>query len=91
MPGRRTPRTFIKRVRNRLYRPWSLAIVATLLSASFLLALSVPVVMQQVHQRERERMSVDGERLLERLEQLFTQLRRGLDDLNKQPLRECSH
>lgn len=90
MPGRRTPRTFIKRVRNRLYRPWSLAIVATLLSASFLLALSVPVVMQQVHQRERERMSVDGERLLERLEQLFTQLRRGLDDLNKQPLRECS-
>ena len=36
--------------------------------------------------REREQMSVHGERLLERLEQLFNQLRKGLDDLNNQEL-----
>ncbi|WP_332726934.1 EAL domain-containing protein [Pseudomonas sp. ESBL9] len=87
--GRLTLRTFTNSLRNALYRPWSLAILATLLSASLLLALSVPIAMHQVQMREREQMSVHGERLLERLEQLFNQLRKGLDDLNNQPLRDC--
>ena len=87
--GRLTLRTFTKSLRNALYRPWSLAILATLLSASLLLTLSVPIAMHQVQMREREQMSVHGERLLERLEQLFNQLRKGLDDLNNQPLRDC--
>jgi sensor c-di-GMP phosphodiesterase-like protein len=46
--------------------------------------------MHQVQQRESEQMNAQGQRFLERLEQLFGQLREGLDVLEAQPLRECN-
>lgn len=76
-------------LRSWFYRPWTLAIVAAALSAVLLLAGSLGVALRQVQQRESEQMNSQGERFLERLEQLFGQLREGLDDLEVQPLRGC--
>ena len=76
-------------LRSWFYRPWTLAIVAAALSAVLLLAGSLGVALRQVQQRESEQMNSQGERFLERLEQLFGQLREGLDDLEAQPLRGC--
>lgn len=76
-------------LRSWFYRPWSLAILAAALSAALLLAGSLGVAQRQVQQRESEQMNAQGERFLERLEQLFGQLREGLDDLEAQPLRNC--
>ncbi|RON05577.1 cyclic diguanylate phosphodiesterase [Pseudomonas brassicacearum] len=76
-------------LRSWFYRPWSLAILAAALSAALLLAGSLGVALRQVQQRESEQMNAQGERFLERLEQLFGQLREGLDDLEAQPLRSC--
>ncbi|MCE4054575.1 EAL domain-containing protein [Pseudomonas sp. Au-Pse12] len=83
MPAARAP------LRTWFYRPWSLAIVAAALSAVVLLLGSVGLAMHQVQQRESEQMNAQGQRFLERLEQLFGQLREGLDVLEAQPLREC--
>ena len=76
-------------LRSWLYRPWSLAILAAALSVALLLAGSLGVALRQVQLRESEQMNSQGERFLERLEQLFGQLREGLDDLEAQPLRGC--
>ncbi len=76
-------------LRSWFYRPWSLAILAAALSAALLLAVSLGVALRQVQQRESEQMNAQGERFLERLEQLFGQLRESLDDLEAQPLRSC--
>ncbi|WP_339547141.1 EAL domain-containing protein [Pseudomonas sp. RA_35y_Pfl2_P32] len=76
-------------LRSWFYRPWSLAILAAALSVSLLLAGSLGVALRQVQLRESEQMNSQGERFLERLEQLFGQLREGLDDLEAQPLRGC--
>lgn len=76
-------------LRSWFYRPWSLAILAAALSVALLLAGSLGVALRQVQQRESEQMNSQGERFLERLEQLFGQLREGLDDLEAQPLRGC--
>ncbi|SFW83453.1 sensor c-di-GMP phosphodiesterase, contains CSS-motif sensor and EAL domain [Pseudomonas sp. NFACC09-4] len=72
-----------------LHRPLFLAMVAAALSTALLLAASLFVVVQQVKQRESDQMNAQGERFLQRLEQLFGQLREGLDDLQTQPLRGC--
>ncbi len=76
-------------LRSWFYRPWSLAILAAALSVALLLAGSLGVTLRQVQQRESDQMNSQGERFLERLEQLFGQLREGLDDLEAQPLRGC--
>ncbi|POA22871.1 cyclic diguanylate phosphodiesterase [Pseudomonas sp. FW300-N1A1] len=76
-------------LRNWFHRPWSLAMLAAALSAAFLLAGSLGLALRQVQLRESEQMNAQGERFLERLEQLFGQLREGLDDLEAQPLRGC--
>ncbi|WP_347903040.1 EAL domain-containing protein [Pseudomonas purpurea] len=76
-------------VHSWFYRPWSLAMMAAVLSAVLLLAVSLGVALHQVQQRESEQMNAQGKRFLERLEQLFGQLREGLDDLEAQPLRGC--
>ena len=73
-----------------LHRPLFLATMAAALSTVLLLAGSLFVVVQQIQQRESEQMNAQGERFLQRLEQLFGQLREGLDDLQNQPLRGCS-
>lgn len=77
-------------LRSWFYRPWLLAMLAAVLSAALLLMASLSVALHQVQQRESAQMNAQGERFLERLEQLFGQLREGLDELEGQPLRGCS-
>lgn len=77
-------------MRSWFYRPWSLALMAAAFSAILLLCGSVGLVMHQVQQRESEQMNVQGQRFLARLEQLFGQMREGLDQLESQPLRGCN-
>lgn len=72
-----------------LHRPLLLAMMAAALSTVLLLAGSLFVVMLQIQQRESDQMNAQGERFLQRLEQLFGQLRESLDDLQNQPLRGC--
>ena len=76
-------------LRHVFYRPWLLAFLAALASAVLLLFASVGVVMHQARVSESERMNARGERFLERLEQVFGQLREGVDQLQGQPLRGC--
>lgn len=77
-------------LRTWFHRPWLLATLAAVLSAAVLLLGSAGVAMHQVQQRESQQMNAQGQRFLERLEQLFGQLREGLDVLEAQPLRECN-
>ncbi|TDV45317.1 sensor c-di-GMP phosphodiesterase-like protein [Pseudomonas helmanticensis] len=76
-------------LRSWFYRPWFLAMIAAVLSASLLIAGGMFVAMRQVEQSESQQMNAQGERFLARLEQLFGQLRESLDDLEAQPLRSC--
>ncbi|SHN22763.1 sensor c-di-GMP phosphodiesterase, contains CSS-motif sensor and EAL domain [Pseudomonas asturiensis] len=71
-------------------RPWLLVSLATLLSAAVLLSGSFALAVHQARQNESLQMNAQGERFLVRLEQLFGQLRSGLDQLEHQPLRRCS-
>ncbi|MEC6745002.1 EAL domain-containing protein [Pseudomonas qingdaonensis] len=77
-------------LRRLLYRPWLLATLAATASATLLLLASLGVAMHQVQQRESAQMNAKGERFLERLEQIFGQLRESVDALQAQPLRGCS-
>ncbi|NNJ18414.1 EAL domain-containing protein [Pseudomonas putida CSV86] len=77
-------------LRGLLYRPWLLASLAASASAFLLLLGSLGLAMHQVQVNESERMNARGERFLERLEQIFGQLRQGVDQLYKQPVRGCS-
>ncbi|MGY2239027.1 EAL domain-containing protein [Pseudomonas gingeri] len=76
-------------LRSWFHRPWSLALLAATISTALLLSGSLGVVVRQVRQHESEQMNAQGQRFLERLEQLFGQLREGLDLLEAQPLRDC--
>jgi len=76
-------------LRSWFYRPWFLAMIAAVLSASLLIAGGMFVAMRQIEQNESQEMNTQGERFLARLEQLFGQLRESLDDLQAQPLRSC--
>jgi sensor c-di-GMP phosphodiesterase-like protein len=76
--------------RMTFYRPWLMALLAALLSAAMLLAGSFALAVHQARQNESEQMKAQGERFLVRLEQLFGQLRLGLDQLEAQPLRRCT-
>lgn len=78
------------RFRIRLSPPWLLALLAALLSAAVFLFGSFGLAMHQARQNESLQMNAQGERFLVRLEQLFGQLRAGLDQLEQQPLRRCS-
>ena len=73
-----------------LSRPWLLVLLTTLLSAAVLLLGSFALAVHQARQNESLQMNAQGERFLVRLEQLFGQLRAGLDQLEHQPLRRCS-
>ncbi|MFJ4144895.1 EAL domain-containing protein [Pseudomonas sp. NPDC089734] len=70
--------------------PWLLALLAALLSAAVFLCGSFGLAVHQARQNESLQMNAQGERFLVRLEQLFGQLRAGLDQLEHQPLRRCS-
>ncbi|MCD5992191.1 EAL domain-containing protein [Pseudomonas sp. CDFA 602] len=78
------------RVRAFLSHPWALALLAFWLSAAVLSGASFALALQQTWQSERLQMNAQGERFLVRLEQMFSQLRAGLDQLEQQPLRRCS-
>ncbi|QXH51651.1 EAL domain-containing protein [Pseudomonas fakonensis] len=80
----------IATVRQYFHHPWLLAVLAALGSAALLLAGSVGVTLQQMRQSESAQMNARGERFLDRLEQVFGQLREGVDQLQAQPLRGCS-
>ncbi|MDR0279337.1 MAG: EAL domain-containing protein [Paucimonas sp.] len=77
-------------LRGLLYRPWLLATLAASASAILLLLGSLGVAMHQVQVNESEQMNARGERFLERLEQIFGQLREGVDQLEAQSIRGCS-
>lgn len=78
-----------ERLRSWFYRPWFLAMLAAVLSATLMMAGSLFVAVHQVEQNESLEMNAQGARFLARLEQLFGQLRESLDDLEAQPLRGC--
>ncbi len=78
------------RLRINLSHPWLLALMAALVSAVVLLCGSFGLAVHQARQSETLQMNAQGERFLVRLEQLFGQLRAGLDQLEQQPLRRCS-
>jgi sensor c-di-GMP phosphodiesterase-like protein len=80
----------LRRFRSILYRPWFLATIAALASASILFAASFALIIHQVQQTESQQMNASGQRFLARLEQIFGQLREGVDALQAQPLRGCS-
>lgn len=80
---------FLVGLRQILHRPWLLAALAALASAVLLLAGSVGVALQQMKESESAQMNAQGERFLERLEQVFGQLRQGVDQLHSLPLRGC--
>ncbi|MCA4961508.1 EAL domain-containing protein [Pseudomonas sp. Y24-6] len=76
-------------LRSWFYRPWFLATLAAVFSATLLLTGSLFVAVHHIDKNESEEMNAQGERFLARLEQLFGQLRESLDDLEAQPLRTC--
>lgn len=80
----------ITALRQFFYRPWMLASLAALASAAVLLTASIGIALQQMKQSESAQMNAQGERFLDRLEQVFGQLREGVDDLQAQPLRGCN-
>ncbi|MBF8722317.1 EAL domain-containing protein [Pseudomonas guariconensis] len=80
---------FLAALRQFFHRPWMLAGLAAFSSAVLLLTASLGVALQQVKQNESAQMNARGERFLERLEQIFGQLREGVDQLQAQPLRGC--
>lgn len=78
------------RVRSLLHSPIMAALVTTVISAALLMCASFSLGIHQARQQERAQMNAQGGRFLVRLEQLFDQLRAGLDQLESQPLRGCS-
>ncbi|MBC3422056.1 MULTISPECIES: EAL domain-containing protein [unclassified Pseudomonas] len=81
--------SLIASVRQIFHRPWLLASLVALASAALLLAASFGVTLQQMKQSESAQMNARGERFLERLEQVFGQLREGVDQLQTLPIRGC--
>ncbi len=77
-------------LRQFFYRPWMLASLAALASAAVLLTASIGIALQQMKESESAQMNAQGERFLDRLEQVFGQLREGVDELQAQSLRGCS-
>jgi len=77
-------------LRGLLYRPWLLASLAASASAFLLLLGSLGVAMHQVQANESEQMNARGERFLERLEQIFGQLRQSVDQLQSLNIHGCN-
>lgn len=78
------------RLRHVLRRPWFLAMLACIASAVILFTATFGLVIHQLHQGESEQMKASAERFFKRLEQVFNQLREGVDRLDAQPLRGCN-
>ncbi len=76
-------------LRSNLGRPWILATLTAIAAALLLSAGSYMLVKHALEQSEAEQMNARGERFLDRLEQIFGQLREGVDQLAAQPSRQC--
>ena len=76
-------------LRRLLNSPGFLALLAALLSAAVLFTGSFAIVKNQLLENESAQMNARGERFLLRLEQIFGQLREGVDQLSEQPVRGC--
>lgn len=79
----------LARLGRAVYHPWPMALLAGLSSALVLLGASLLLASVQAQRAESAEMNARGERFLQRIEQLFGQLREGLDQLEAQPLRGC--
>lgn len=84
MPPPRLPR-----LRRALFRPWPAALLASLLGALLFGASGLWLANLQAQRAEAERLQAQGQRFLQRLEQVFGQLGEALDQLEQQPLRGC--
>jgi len=77
------------RLYRSVYRPWPMALLATLASACLLTLLGLGVALSQAREAQRADLESRGERFLLRFEQVLGQLRQGLATLELQPLRRC--
>ncbi len=78
------------RCRDLLNRPWVLASLVGVGSAILLLSACVGLVIQQSRYAESQQMNANGQRFMQRLAQVFGQLREGVDQLEAQPSRTCN-
>lgn len=76
-------------LRSTLRRPWILATLTAIAVASLLSAGSFALIKHALEQSESEQMNARGERFIDRLEQIFGQLREGVDQLSTQASRRC--
>lgn len=81
--------SLISRLRQILHSAWLPAVAVTLVSACVLLAVSCEVAGQRARAHESAQMNARGQRFLERLEQVFGQLREGVDHLQAVRERTC--
>ena len=79
----------LPRLRRALFRPWPAALLVGLLAALLFGALGLWLANRQAQQAESERLQAQGQRFLQRIEQVFGQLGDALDELEQQPLRGC--
>ncbi|MFF7707205.1 EAL domain-containing protein [Pseudomonas sp. NPDC007930] len=77
------------RLYQRLGRPGLSAMVAALACAALLFLFSHWLIRHQQLENERAQMNARGERFVQRLEQIFSQLREAVDTLQAQGLRDC--
>ena len=76
-------------LRRLLFRPWPAALLATCLGLLLFGMLGLWLANRQAQSAEAERLQVQGQRFLLRIEQIFGQLGDALDELEQQPLRGC--
>lgn len=80
----------LTQLRRTLYRPWPMALLATLLGILLFGLVGLWLADWRAQQVESERLQAQGQRFVQRLEQVFGQLNEALDQLEQQPLRECT-
>ncbi|MDD0844950.1 EAL domain-containing protein [Pseudomonas sp. Gutcm_11s] len=76
-------------LRRLIFRPWPAALLVGCLGLALFGAAGLWLANRQAEQAEAERLQTQGQRFLERIEQIFGQLGRALDELEQQPLRGC--
>jgi sensor c-di-GMP phosphodiesterase-like protein len=76
-------------LRRLLFRPWPAALLATFLGILLFGMAGLWLANNQAQRAEAERLQVQGQRFLQRIEQIFGQLGAALDELEQQPLRGC--
>lgn len=78
------------RLASLLHPSWRLALLVAVFSALVSGGAGLLLILHQARYHEGQQIEAQAERYRVRLEQLFSQMRSGLDELQRQPLRECS-